>query len=170
MSIIMEAQEVENNLEEETISWQVKEYDKHDRSKRWYIIAISLALALLMFAFFSGNFLFAVIIIIISLITILHDGQEPITLDVAITEEGVIVGKKFYDYDELESFSFVYKPSQGVKRLYFEFDNPIRPRLSFPLDNLDPLPIREYLLRYLPEDLERTDEPLSEGLGRIFKL
>lgn len=170
MSIIMEEQENIENLEEEMYAWTVKEYDKHVRSKRWYIIAISLALALLLLAFFTGNFLFAVIIIIISLITILHDGQEPISLEVALTDEGVVVGRKFYDYDEIDTFSFVYKPSQGIKRLYFEFNNPVRPRLSFPLDNLDPLPIREFLLRYLPEDLERTDEPLSEGLARMLKL
>ncbi|MFA5770958.1 MAG: hypothetical protein WC894_05710, partial [Patescibacteria group bacterium] len=63
MSIIMEEQENIENLEEEMYVWTVKEYDKHERSKRWYIIAISLALALLMLAFFTGNFLFAVIII-----------------------------------------------------------------------------------------------------------
>jgi len=170
MSIIMEELEIEDNYEEEVISWQVKEYDKHDRSKRWYIIAICLALALLMFAFFTSNFLFAVIIIIITLISILHDGQEPVSLDVHLTEEGIVVGSKFYDYDELDTFSIVYKPSQGIKKLYIEFQNFVRPRLSFSLDNMNPLPIREFLLKYLPEDLERTDEPLSEGLARILKL
>lgn len=170
MSIFMENQEKEENLEEELITWSVKEYDKHERSKRWYIIAISLTLGLLLFSFLTANFLFAVIIIIASLVVILHDGQEPVSLKVSLTEEGVIVGSKFYDYDEFENFSIVYKPSQEVKRLYIEFKNAIRPRLSFSLDEMNPLPIRDYLLKCLPEDLERTDEPLSEGLARILKL
>jgi len=174
MSIAMadqiEVQAEQGDLGDAHFSWFVNEYDKHERSKRWYIVAISLALVLLLFAFFTSNFLFAVIIIIVSLITILHDGQEPASLEVALLDEGILVGKKYYDYDEFSGFSMVYKPSQGVRRLYFEFTNPVRPRVSLSLDGLDPLPIREFLLKYLPEDLERTDEPLSEGLARILKL
>jgi hypothetical protein len=166
----MNTQEQQENLEEEVISWRVDEYDKHDRSKRWYIVAISLTLALLLIAFFTANFLFAVIIIIASLVIILHDGQEPVSLQVSLTDEGVIIGAKFYDYDELENFAVIYKPSQGIKQLYIEFKNVVKPRLSFSLKTVNPLPIREFLLQYLPEDLERTDEPLSEGLARMLKL
>lgn len=170
MSIFMPEEKSQNNLEEEKIVWRVKEYDKHERSKTWYLVAISLTLALLLFSFFTANFLFAVIIIVASLVIILHDGQDPIDLEVVLEEEGVLVGKNFYDYDDLENFSIVYKPSQGVKKLYFEFKNFIKPRLSFELGEMDPLIVRDFLLRYLPEDLERTDEPLSEGIARILKL
>lgn len=170
MSIFMQEEQNQDNLEEERIAWHVKEYDKHERSKRWYIVAISLTLALLLFAFFTANFLFAVIIVIASLVIILHDGQEPADLEVVLAEEGIFVGRNFFDYDDLKDFAIVYKPSQGIKKLYFEFQNVIKPRLSFELGDMDPLAIRDFLLRYLPEDLDRTDEPFSEGLARILKL
>ena len=89
---------------------------------------------------------------------------------ISLTDEGVIVGKKFYDYDEIKDFSVVYKPRQEVKNLYFEFKSFLRPRLSIPLENKNPLLIRKNLLKYLPEDLDRTDQPLSEGLGKLFKI
>lgn len=170
MSISMEDEVKTEKYEEETISWQIDEYEKHLRTKRWYITAICMALFFLIFSFFTGNFLFAVIIIIVSLVTILHDGQNPKRITIALAEEGVIVGQKMHDYDEIKNFSVIYKPSQKIKRLYFEFKNIITPRLSIPLEDMNPLPIREFLLKYLPEDLERTDEPLSEGLARILKL
>jgi len=159
-----------NKTKEELIFWTAPEFEKYERTKRWYTVAIAAAALMLLFAFFTANFLFAVIIIVVALIIILHDGREPERVKIAITDEGVTVGKRFFDYDDLKDFSIVYKPRVGVKNLYFEFKNIVRPRLSIPLENMNPLPIREILLKYLPEDLERTDQPISEALARLFKL
>lgn len=155
---------------EEIISWQVPEYEKHERTRRWYIIATAVALALLLYAFFTRNYLFFGIIVMGAMVIIFLDGREPEMVDFSITDEGVIIGKKFHDHDTIKDFSIVYKPSQQVKRLYFEFKNTVKPRLSIPLENEDPLVIRRYLLKYLKEDLERTDQPTSEGLAKLFKL
>ena len=154
----------------EIISWQVSEYEKHERTKLWYFAAIIVALLFLLFSFYTDNFLFAVLIIVVALIIILHDGRHPERVNFSITDEGVVIGRKFYDYDDLKNFAIVYKPNQGVKNIYFEFKNVIRPRLSIPLEKINPLPIRKELLKYLPEDLERTDQPLSEALAKLFKL
>ncbi len=155
---------------EEFIGWKVPEYEKHERTKSWYIMAIIITLLLLLFSFFTANFLFAVIIMIVSLVVILHDGREPDMVKISLTDEGIILGKKFYDYDEIKDFAVVYKPRQEVKNLYFDFKSFLRPQLSIPLENKNPLSIRKNLLKYLPEDLDRTDQPLSEGLGKLFKL
>ena len=155
---------------EELSSWIVPEYEKPQRTKNWYIIASIIALLLLFFSFFTYNFLFAVIIIIVALVIILHDGREPDKVKITITDEGIIVGKKFYDYDEIKNFAIVFKPRLDIKKLYFEFNNALRHRLSISLEKMNPLPLRETLLEYLQEDLERTDAPLSEDLARLFKL
>ena len=154
----------------EIISWQVPEYEKHERTKLWYFTAIIVALLFLLFSFYTDNFLFAVLIIVVALIIILHDGRRPEMVNFSITDEGVVIGRKFYDYDDLKNFAIVYKPNQGVKNIYFEFKNVIRPRLSIPFEKINPLPVRKELLKYLPEDLERTDQPLSEVLAKLFKL
>jgi len=155
---------------EKIISWTIAEYDKHERNKRWYIVAIIIALLLLFYSFMSANFLFAVIIVVVALVVVLHDGQEPGQVKFSLTDEGVMVGRKFYDYDEIKDFSIVYKPRQEIKNLYFEFKTAVKPRLSIPLGKMNPLSIRENLLKYLSEDLERTDQPLSEALAKFFKL
>ncbi|MCK5061620.1 hypothetical protein KAR28_03650 [Candidatus Parcubacteria bacterium] len=150
--------------------WHVTEYEKYERSKKWYITAIAVAFLSMLFAFFTGNFLFAVIIIIVSLIVILHDGRDPYPIDVKIAEDGIFIGKNYYDYDEIKDFAIIYKPRMGIKHLYLNFNSFLKHRLSIYLGKADPLQIREYLLKYLPEDLERTDPPLSETLSRIFKI
>jgi hypothetical protein len=161
---------IQQDFGKKIAGWSIPEYEKHDRSKNWYIAASIISLFLLLYAFLSANFLFAVIIVVVALVVILHDGQEPDKVKVVITDEGVLLGRKFYDYDEMKDFSIIYKPKQGIKNLYFEFKTAVRPRLSIPLEKTDPLPIRENLLKYLPEDLERTDQPLSEALAKFFRL
>ena len=162
--------------------WPVPEYHRHERNRAWYITAGIFLFICLFFSFFSfaawrlvflgtnANFLFALILIIASIIIIVNDGREPLRLNVYLSGEGVKVGNKFYDYDRFKSFAVVYKPKQSLKSLYFEFKNDMRPRLSIPLRHMDPLLVRNFLVRYLDEDLERTDMPLSEQLTKLFKL
>ena len=151
-------------------SWVVSEYEQHTRSRTWYILAFLIGAGLLVFSYITDSFLFAVIILIFALITILHDGQSPGRVKFTITEEGIIIGRKFIDYDEIKDFSVIYKPREGAKNLYFEFDGFLKHRMTIPLEKQNPLQIRENLLKYLPEDLERKNQPLSEGLARMFKL
>jgi len=151
-------------------SWMISEYEQPLRTRNWYIGAISVAVVFLIFAIISKNFLFAVIIIISALIYILHDGSQPMKVLFAVEKEGIKIGRKFYDFDEIATFAVVYKPKMNVKNLYFEFKNVFQHRLSIPLLDVDPIHVREILLRFLKEDLERTDMPLSESLARLFRL
>lgn len=159
-----------NNFGIELAKWQIPEYNQPERTKNWYILASIFALLMLIFSFITANFLFAVIIIISAVVIILNDGKKPGMINAIITSEGVMVGNKFYDYDEIKDFALVYKPRVDIKNLYFEFKSPLQHRLTLPLGNVDPLPIRQNLLKYLPEDLERENIPLSESLAKMFKL
>jgi hypothetical protein len=159
-----------NHYGREVIGWSVHEFNQHEKTKTWYVSAAVIGILLLIYCYFTSNFLFAIIIILGSIIIVSTDGQEPEQVRIVLTTEGIVVGRKFYDYDEIKNFSIVYKPRIEVKNLYLEFKNSFKHRLSIPLNDMNPLPIRENLLKYLTEDLERTDQPLSEALARIFKL
>ena len=163
---------MKDNLQEgiEEISWKVPEFEKHERSKNWYIIAGLIAVFLLIFAIFTSNFLFAIIIITATLITIIHDGKNADLVDIIIDNDGIVIGRKLYEYDDLKNFSVLFKPREELKNLYFEFNNPAKQRLSIPLFDNDPLQIRDFLLKYLPEDLERTNMPLSENISKLLKI
>ncbi|QQG52203.1 MAG: hypothetical protein HY931_02545 [Candidatus Falkowbacteria bacterium] len=170
----------ENNLK--SLKWQVPEYHTPERSKSWYIIAFSFIAISLFFCFFTisnwrleflgynGNFLFALILIMAAIITLINESRPPLIVDVEIGPEGVKIGAKFFDYDEIKNFSVLYKPKQSVKSMYLEFKNSMRPRLAIPLRRMDALTVRNYLVRYLDEDLERTNPPLSEQLTKLLKL
>ena len=151
-------------------SWKIKEREHYQHSKRLFLVFGLLALAGLIFAVLTSNFLFALIIVLVAFIIVFNENEEPEMLDFIIGTEGIMLGHKFYDYDEFKSFSVIYKPAQGIKSLYLDFTSPWRRDLMIPLLDNNPLPIRENLLKYLKEDLERTGESLSETIGKLLKL
>ena len=65
--------------------------------------------------------------------------------------------------------SDIYNPP-AVKRLYLNFENGWKPEVSIPLENQNPLYIRNILLQYLREDAEKTEESLYDSLSRQLKL
>lgn len=164
------------------IKWQIPNYRKPERNKNWYIIAGIFIVIALFFCFFtiekwhfvflghSSNFLFALIIIISSIIMIINESQPVAMLDCELGPEGFKLAGRSYEYNTLKNFSVLYIPKESLKNLYFEFNNPVKQRLSIPLRSMDPLTIRDFLLKYLKEDLERTEAPLSEQLTKMLKL
>jgi len=170
------------NKKNEYIRWQVAEFKKIERSRTWYILAGIFMLICIFFSFFTienwhlsflgynSNFLFVFILIVAAGIMYINENRPPIEVTVELGPEGVKVGRHFYDYGEFKNFCVLYKPKMSIKNLYLEFKNGARPRLSFPLRRLEALTVRNFLVRYLEEDLEREAPPLSEQLTKRLKL
>jgi hypothetical protein len=149
--------------------WSLQEYEKHQRGKRWYLVMGALGLLMLIIAVFSSNYLFALILVLFAVVLYLHEIQAPLEVPFAITDTGIVLGKKYYRYSELANFWIIYNPPYTMN-LYFSLSNVIRHRLQVPLSDYDPRPVRDYLLQYLEEDLEQEEEPLSDRLSRLMKL
>ena len=166
------------------IKWEIPEFRKPERGRSWYVISGILAFLMIFFSFFSlsivplkltflasdNNFLFALIIILAVIIMIVIESKEPKMIKVKLNTEGVKLGDSFYDYDDIKNFCVLYKPKESLKNLYFEFKNSARFRLSLPLRSLNALEVRNFLKKYLEEDLESTGQPLSEKLTKVLKL
>ncbi|MDD4901720.1 MAG: hypothetical protein PHE24_01145 [Patescibacteria group bacterium] len=178
--------------ETDVISWQIPEYQSEGKTKLWYAIYSLIAIALLTYAIFTQNLIFAIIIIFAAVLLVIFDGGRPGSLNVTLSDRGVTVGKEFYDYGLIQDFFIIYEPDEGVKNLYLEFKRFARPalpaneparyswlfwlvnfartRFSIPLDDMNPIVIRRNLLKYVKENLERTTIPLSEQLTKLFRL
>ena len=150
-------------------TWDFPEYNTSWRNNKWYKWAIIVAVLLTIYAFITANYLFAVIIVLLGVIFVFQSFDSPLTVQCQITEDGIIIGSRFYDYRDLSQFWIIYEPP-AVKNLYIEFKNPIKPRLGIPLNTQNPLEIRDVLERYLDEEVDRENEPLSDGLSRLFRM
>ncbi|OGL66891.1 hypothetical protein A2856_00075 [Candidatus Uhrbacteria bacterium RIFCSPHIGHO2_01_FULL_63_20] len=154
---------------EHLLSWEVDEYPRHERSKRWYVIAAIVGVLLIVYSIWTANFMFALIVLMLGIIILLSTFKEPDRIAVILTTNGLVLGEAFYEYRNLKDFAIVYEPPT-VKNLYIDFASKWRPLLTIPLEDTDPNRVREAMLPYLKEDLERTGETLTDVLQRVYKL
>lgn len=157
------------NLGKGLLKWTFLEFKHPHRSQRWWVTAGIVTFALVLYAVLTANFLFALIILIAAVLLINEYRRQPRHLECHITATGVAVGKKFWRYNELQNYWIAYHPPE-VTNLYLLPKNPLDPRITVPLTNMNPLNIRQLLNKYLEEDLSREDEPTSEALTRFLKL
>lgn len=160
----------ENNEYGKTLlKWEIPEFDKYPRSFIWYLVMGGGGIALFIYAIWTLNFLFAVIIFIIAVIIAIHERRDPDKLLFQIVEDGIILDKTFTPYKEIKKFWLIYEPPE-VKNLYFQFDRTLRPELSIPLLNINPVLVRRLLLKHLKEDLKQQDISTDDQWGRILKI
>lgn len=151
-------------------SWTFPEYIKYDRSRGWYIIAFIIFIILTIYNIKTGNFLFIIILVMLALIIVESRKKKPIEMKFSITENGIMLNDIFYDYNKnLNKFWIAYNPPE-VKKIYFEFKNMLRTHLVIPIAGQSPLDLRDILLEYLDEDLDKEGESTAEALGRLLKL
>jgi len=162
-------------LTEETLTgavihqWTIQEYEQHARGATWHVVMISAALILVLYGLFTDNFLFSLIIILAAIILFLQSHQEAPQVPFAITELGVAIGGKFYQYTELAGFYLIYNPPE-VKTLYIDTKSAVRPMLRIPLLDQNPIEVRDSLRQFLTEDVEKEEEPRGDLLARRWKI
>ena len=149
-------------------SWSFSEFPRYERNQSWYVWLAVAVIFLLIYSFFAANFLFGLITLITALIILLFH-QTNGKVEFRITEDGILVNQRFYEYKTLKNFYIIYEPPE-VKTLYFEPKSIFSPRVPIDLGSQDPVKIREILKQYLAEDLERENEPLSDQTSRLLKL
>jgi hypothetical protein len=151
------------------LEWTFPEYAKSIRSRLWYLVGAAILGLLVLYAVLTVNYLFAVILVLAVLIILYQYFQEARRILVKIGEDGIILDNKFYPWKILKSFWFAYEPPT-IKYLYIETNRQVQRYLPVPLEDINPLTIREILLNYLDEDLEKDDEELDDTLARILKI
>ncbi|PIT90165.1 MAG: hypothetical protein COU22_03710 [Candidatus Komeilibacteria bacterium CG10_big_fil_rev_8_21_14_0_10_41_13] len=150
-------------------SWSFWEYEVEPRSKLWHIMFFIIIALLLIYTLVTVNFLFAVIIIIASIVILMRAKYGPSKVTFAITDNGIMIDGDFHEYNDLRDFYFIYEPPKN-QDLYINFKSLLTPRLRVPLAGQNPLALRQILSEYLDEDLEKEAEPLSEAFRKFLKL
>lgn len=161
--------EENNEFGQALASWNIPEFEKYQRTIVWYVVMIGSGLGLFIWAVWTMNFLFAIIIFIIATIIFIHERREPDMLEFTIYEDGILLDRKFFLYKEIKKFWIIYEPPI-VKNLYFQVNRQLRSELSIPLINMNPVYIRKILLKYLEEDLEQKDFSTNDQMQKILKI
>ncbi|MDA2936360.1 hypothetical protein MYX06_04040 [Patescibacteria group bacterium AH-259-L05] len=157
------------NRGKELLAWNFSEYIEYERSRGWYVMLIILLSAGVIYAILVTNFLFALFLILFGLIVSLQLRHPPLRVEFTVSENGLSIGARFYEWDDIRNFRIVYKPPE-IKRLYIDLKNILSPDFSVPLETQDPDEIREAFKKYLEEDTEKKEETLIDRASRWMKI
>jgi len=151
------------------LAWDFPEYTNYDRGPIWYVFFFLITIGLIVYSFYTANFLFAVLIILFGFIIFVSKKQPPINMEFKIFKDGVMIGTRFYEWPEIKNFHIIYR-SEKAKILYLDLRSTLSPDFSIPIEKQNPLRIRQILKNYLEEDLSRSEEKLSDKINHWLKI
>lgn len=150
------------------IEWKIPEYPQYIRSKKWYLTAVILGIIFLIYAVITGNFLFAVIVILGVLISLISSWKPPQTIKFALMEKGVEIGGIFHTWEKFQSYWIVDEDDQ--KNLGLDLKNWLKTDLYVPIKEVELKKVEKFVSKYLKKNPERKEEPLSYLIGRRLKI
>ena len=148
--------------------WTCREVEPYTRGPLWYALMGAAFVGLMVYAIASRNFLFAGILLLAAIVTAVQSRQDR-GVEVRIAADGVHLASRHFPWDALERFHLIYQPPV-VKSLYLHTRRLMGTRVAVPLHDQNPVELRRFLLRYLPEDTTQEHEPLSDQILRLLKL
>lgn len=147
-------------MDQESIRWVNYEYNFKEKTVDWFwAVGISTLSAVIISVIFE-NYFFAIFIVLAIITMIFISKKPPNVIDFEINKDGIILGKQKYPYSSLEGFCIINRNYETPK-LLIKSQRPIAPILiiNVETDSTNPEDIRNFLLKYLPE--ENIVEPIS---------
>ncbi|MFA6521112.1 MAG: hypothetical protein WCT53_01880 [Candidatus Gracilibacteria bacterium] len=155
-------------FENAIIRWKAPEFDHHEKSTLWFIIAGLVVLLLVFYGLKTDGWTFSVAILVFAGTYYLLHREKPKVVDIKISKIGVKIGRHIFHYSHLKNFWVVYNPP-FVQRLYLKSTSKLHPDIFVSLEDADPMAVKHILKDHIPE-LKGANEPFADVLVRIFKL
>ena len=149
------------------ISWSAPEFVHYPKSKTWFGVFAVMGLALVGYFLTQKDFLTSSMFLLLFLMLMFVARAKPRQIEVTLSGRGIKLNETIVPYQQIKSFWLVYEPDQ-VKTLNFETTAYLNRFLTVQLADQDPVAVREYLLDFLPEDLDR-EERVIDRISRTLK-
>jgi hypothetical protein len=140
-------------MEHETIlEWHSPEHHFDKKSNDWYWILGVIVLGAAVLAFYFGDFLFGIFIIIAGVTIGFLSYKETRILPVRIVPKGIIFGRQLYPWMSYRSFWIEDEHTHGA-RILLNPTNSISPLVVIPInEEVDLNDVRDVLLEFLAEE------------------
>ncbi len=145
---------------QDTLYWETVEHNHSKKTADWYWVISIIALAIVVSAVILGNFTFALVITMLTIVLFMQSHRDPEIFKVGMSNKGIYVNKTFYPYEHLTSYWV--ETDIGVPRVIIKSSKLIMPLIIIPLDDVHPDDIEFFLGYYL--DQEKLEESLLQIL------
>jgi len=153
----------------EEITWSAPEYHYYEKNVSWYWIVLLMTIFFVGFALWQSNFLFAVFIIIASVLIIAWGKRPPRIITFSLSDKGLSVDeKKFYHFDSVEGFAISPDHmNDGFNELAIQTKGRISGWIKIIIEEEQADAIKALLTKHI-EELEYT-ESLADHLSKLLK-
>lgn len=152
-------------MEEQFLEWEMAEFSPITRSPWWYLCVLALGIVLIVLALWQSNFLFAVFVAIATGLVFIWSREETRAIEFAVSRNGVKIGPRLLDWNDLESFAVLTRGDEGEFILFKKHLISNAVRVPMPDD------MRDTIIAALSARLPRIEyeESLPDALFRIIK-
>jgi hypothetical protein len=159
----------QSKVSEKTVfEWNAKSFERNEKTTKWYLaVALFITVIIAYSAWQRDWFVIGITIVVSAVLFWYIHSVTPQEASYKLTPIGIYVDDRFYPFDDIHSFWMVY--NQNVKNLYIAFTKKYLPTLIVSLENIDPVILKGYLLKKIPEQ-EKRGESLVDKFTRIAGL
>src|SRR3990167_8708252 len=137
---------------ETLLEWHSPEHHFDKKGNDWYWILAVLILGASFLAFYFGNFLFGIFIIIAGLTVGMLSYKETKIIPIKVSTKGIIFGKSLYPWMSYRSFWIEDEHTHGARILMHPV-NSFLPLTIIPInEEIDLNDVRDVLLEFLEEE------------------
>ncbi len=147
--------------------WQAPEFEIYEKSSRWYLFAGLFFLAIITYAMLTNGPIMAITFILVGIVGFIHLQKDPRIVTFTITTEGIIADKDMYLYENIHSFWIFYEP-HDVELISLHTKAAMFPFVHIPMQDEDPVHIREIMLPYIPEI--KQEQSLVDTVEKILHI
>lgn len=148
------------------ISWQAPEFPEHRKHPMWYLGFGAFMALVILYGAYTRSWTMVTTFALFALVGGIHAARKPRTIQIRANGAGIVVDGQEYAYQVIKKFWVIYAPDS--KALYLETTAYINHNIRVELGDMDPNLVREFLARFLEEDLENR-ESLSDAIARKLR-
>lgn len=139
-----------------------------NRWQLWYIIWLSIVVALVIWGFLSKQYWMSFVIILLSWFYFFMENNTDDEITVNISELWINIWNNFYDYSRIISYSFIYN-GQNAESLRLELTNKWIRNIDLKVDNQITSELKNILINFLEEN-PKAELSFSEKIIKLLKL
>ena len=147
-------------------SWQSPEFVSYKRDAKWIVGIIAIVLVLLVILVFQKLWTGAGMVAVAGVLFLVISNTKPKEIACAVYNEGIVVDKKVYNFNQFKSFWLV---NGALPKLLFQLTGRLAGQITMPLDDMDPEQIRMFISKHLPEEDEKSED-FTDIINRLFRL
>ena len=149
------------------IIWKAAEYEHQEKKLGWFVLIGAVALTLVVVALLGRNFFFAIFMVLATIMLFASGKRHPPILEFRVNDEGVWIGKMFFEYNRFEEFSLRDRPGR-LDEIVLKKKTVVNPHLHIPIDSALAVEVKRMLKEKLPEVEHR--ESLVDVFAEWFGL